>query len=298
MSTPADRGPGHHAERPVRRLERERGGSQLLLHEQRQQRTQHGEAAPRRRRSRPRPARRAPTAAGGRAMRSTASSAEHAEPIGGDAEQQPALVDAVGERAADEREDEQRSELGHAEQPDREGRSRLVEHLVGERGDRDHAAERTTRPGRSTAAGSRATPAAGVVSTSRRMSAPTLTPDRVRRSRNDHADAHRRLHAHVGREPALGRPSPAAVLRRLRDADTALARRRRAAAAFAAAAVDARGPGAHRRRSSWSPVSTTGCTSSIPTRDRRSCWRPIPTACTGAPTTPTPTARATSSPAR
>ena len=48
-------------------------------------------------------------------------------------EQQPTAVDAVGEGAAEERGDDQRAELGGADQADEEGRAGDHEHLVGER---------------------------------------------------------------------------------------------------------------------------------------------------------------------
>jgi len=57
-------------------------------------------------------------------------------------QQEPPLVDAVGERTADDGEQQQWSELGYAEQPDRERRAGLVEHLVRKRGNRDRAAEK------------------------------------------------------------------------------------------------------------------------------------------------------------
>ena len=46
------------------------------------------------------------------------------------------------ERTADDGEQQQWSELGYAEQPDRERRAGLVEHLVRKRGNRDRAAEK------------------------------------------------------------------------------------------------------------------------------------------------------------
>ncbi len=48
-------------------------------------------------------------------------------------EQQAAAVEAVGEGAAEERGDDQRAELGGADQADEEGRAGDHEHLVGER---------------------------------------------------------------------------------------------------------------------------------------------------------------------
>jgi len=48
-------------------------------------------------------------------------------------EEQPAAVETVGEGAAEERGDDQRAELGGADQPGEEGRAGDHEHLVGER---------------------------------------------------------------------------------------------------------------------------------------------------------------------
>jgi hypothetical protein len=64
-------------------------------------------------------------------------------------EQQAAAFEAVGEGAAEERGDDQRPQLGEADQPGEEGRAGEHEHLVGQRDQRrlgaepgDHGAQR------------------------------------------------------------------------------------------------------------------------------------------------------------
>ena len=58
-------------------------------------------------------------------------------------EQQPAAVDGVGDRAAVQREGDQRHQLDHRERTDRQGRAGRQPQLVGQRDDRDLAAGRT-----------------------------------------------------------------------------------------------------------------------------------------------------------
>ena len=74
---------------------------------------------------------------------------------------QAAPVVRVGQRAADQRRDEQRRQLREPEQPDDERRASQLVHLERDRDVGDHSSPRTRRPGPCRAAGTRGGGAAG-----------------------------------------------------------------------------------------------------------------------------------------